>query len=146
MVLVSSLKDAAHKRTLKDHLPPEMSVFQLSAGAVATGFPLKLVVTAGLLLLYPIGAIVRNIYFHPLSKFSGPKLWPASYVPYIKGLLTGTLIKDHAEIHDKYGEAVRVGPNDISFATVETWRDIYEYRPGHKEASKDPTWHIGMLA
>ncbi|KAK2603870.1 hypothetical protein QQS21_003905 [Conoideocrella luteorostrata] len=119
-----------------------MSSFQTLIDAVASSFALKLAITVSLLLLYPIGVFVRNIYFHPLSKFPGPKLWAASYIPYIKALLTGTLVKEHAEIHDKYGDVVRVGPNEISFATDEAWRDIYEYRPGHKETSKDPVWYI----
>lgn len=84
-----------------------------------------------------------NIWFHPLSKYPGPKLWAASYLPYIKALLGGSLVHEHAKIHEDYGEVARVGPNEVSFAVEEAWRDIYEQRPGHKEATKDSTWYIG---
>jgi len=32
------------------------------------------------------------------------------------------------EPHNKYGEAVRYGPVEVSFITVEAWKDIYGYR------------------
>jgi len=38
---------------------------------------------------------------------------------------------------------IRVGPTKLSFATEDAWRDIYEYRPGHKETVKDERWYIG---
>lgn len=47
------------------------------------------------------------------------------------------------KMHGKYGEVIRLGPNELSFATEEGWRDIYMHRPGHKETKKDPIWYMG---
>ncbi|KJZ71038.1 hypothetical protein HIM_09565 [Hirsutella minnesotensis 3608] len=119
-----------------------MTILQSIAGVTASDTMFRAVITIGLLLLYPIGVLVYNVYFHPLSKYPGSKLWAASYLPYIRALLSGTLVQAHARLHRRYGDVIRVGPNEISFATADAWRDIYEYRPGHKEAPKDKTWYI----
>ncbi len=47
-------------------------------------------------------------------------------------------------MHRKYEDIVRLGPNELSFATEDAWKDIYMYRPGHKETKKDPHWYWGM--
>jgi hypothetical protein len=63
----------------------------------------------------------------------------------MRALINSTLIRRFADMHEQYGDVVRVGPDELSFATGDAWRDIYEYRPGHKETTKDPTWYIGKL-
>ncbi|TWU70472.1 RNA polymerase II mediator complex subunit [Metarhizium rileyi] len=119
-----------------------MTSMQSIASYIANNFTLQLLLIGGLLVAYPFGSIVYNIYFHPLSKFPGPKSWAATYVPYIKALLNSNLVGAFSDMHRKYGDIVRVGPNEISFATEEAWREIYGYRPGHKEAIKDSTWYL----
>lgn len=94
---------------------------------------------------YNACATIRLLYFHPLSKIPGPKLWAASRLPYVIALLKGNLIYRMDEFHAKYGNTIRVGPNEVSFAKDEAWKDIYMFRPGHKEAKKDPVWYIGRL-
>lgn len=86
---------------------------------------------------------IRRLYFHPLSAYPGPPLWAASRIPYVVSLLRGKLNDDMMEMHNQYGEVVRLGPNEISFATEEAWKDIYMNRPGHKEPKKDSVWYIG---
>ena len=87
--------------------------------------------------------VIRNVYFHPLSNLPGSKVWAASWFPYIYALLTASLIRKQAAMHAKYGEVIRMGPNEVSFATEDAWHDIYDYRPGHKEAFKDDRWYLG---
>jgi hypothetical protein len=41
------------------------------------------------------------------------------------------------KMNEKYGDVIRLAPNEISFAVEEAWRDIYMYRPDHKEVNKD---------
>lgn len=89
--------------------------------------------------------MVRNLYFHPLSGFPGPKLWAASRIPYIVSLFRGNLVVDFAEIHRKYGNVVRVAPGEISFAAEEAWHDIYVHRTGHQDPAKDPVWYKGLF-
>ncbi|KAF2109486.1 cytochrome P450 [Lophiotrema nucula] len=85
---------------------------------------------------------VRRIWFHPLSKYPGPKLWAATRIPYVISLLQGSLNRDMLELHRRYGDIIRLAPDELSFATEDAWRDIYLHRPGHKEPKKDPTWYI----
>jgi hypothetical protein len=46
--------------------------------------------------------------------------------------------------HDKYGEAVRLEPNEVSFISGETaWQDIYGLKTGKDKThvySKDMKW------
>lgn len=95
------------------------------------------------LIQYPITAMVYNIYFHPLANFPGPIFWRVSRIPYMISLLRGNLVKDQLEIHRKYGEVVRLAPNEISFTKEEAWQDIYAKRVGHQNPTKDPVWYKG---
>jgi hypothetical protein len=50
------------------------------------------------------------------------------------------------ELHKKYGDVVRVSPNEISFISGETaWQDIYGFRVGQLKGQlnmqKDPVWY-----
>lgn len=94
-------------------------------------------------LQYPVTQIIYNLYFHPLSKFPGPKLWAASRLPFIYNLLTGQLVKKEREFHEKYGDFLRLAPDEVSFTGEQAWNDIYTYRPGHKRAIRDKAFYIG---
>lgn len=113
---------------------------QLSEAARANP-SLTALIAVGLLLLCPIFTSIYNLYFHALSKFPGPKLWAASRVPYIISLLSGNLVKDQVKLHQKYGDVVRMAPDEISFTKEEAWRDIYVHRAGHRNPTKDPVWY-----
>ncbi|KAF7877056.1 uncharacterized protein EAF02_008276 [Botrytis sinoallii] len=97
----------------------------------------KIAVAFLALLAYPISSAIYNIYFHPLAKFPGPKLWTASRLPFIYYLLTGQLVKKVKEFHDIYGEFYRLAPDEVSFASEQAWNDIYTFRRGHKRALRD---------
>ncbi|KAF1992814.1 putative RNA polymerase II mediator complex component Srb8 [Amniculicola lignicola CBS 123094] len=97
---------------------------------------------ATIAILFCASIAIRRIWFHPLSRFPGPKLWAATRVPYIISLLRGTLNQKMADFHAKYGDVVRLAPNELSFGCEEAWRDIYMYRPGHKETKKDARWYL----
>ncbi|KAK4494178.1 hypothetical protein PRZ48_014476 [Zasmidium cellare] len=85
--------------------------------------------------------------FHPLAKYPGPLRWRASRLFASYAHATGTLYKDIASIHDKYGPTVRIAPDELSFASPEAWPQIYNSRPqlekskyhfGSNESSKLP--------
>ncbi|KAF2864896.1 cytochrome P450 [Massariosphaeria phaeospora] len=103
--------------------------------SLSVALPLLLCVTL-------LATCVKRIWFHPLSKHPGPRLWAASRIPYVVSLLRGTLNEDMLGFHLKYGDIVRLAPNELSFAVEEGWRDIYMHRPGHKETQKDKVWYI----
>ena len=83
---------------------------------------------------------LRNVYFHPLSRYPGPRLWAAFRLPYCLSLWRGTLVHNIFAIHQEHGEVVRVAPNEISIARGDGWNDIYCRRPGHQPFPKNPVW------
>lgn len=83
---------------------------------------------------------LRNIYYHPLSRYPGPRLWAAFRLPYCFSLWRGTLVRHVHAIHQEYGDIVRVAPNEISVARSDGWNDIYCRRSGHQPFPKNPIW------
>lgn len=49
-----------------------------------------------------------------------------------------------SELHNKYGDVVRVAPNELSYAAAEGWNQIYGYRHGKSEIPKDPTFYSSL--
>jgi cytochrome P450 len=68
---------------------------------------------------------------HPLREFPGPRLAAWSDIPYCYWLLRGRQPFILLGLHEKYGPVVRIAPNELSFNTASSWKDIYGYRPGH---------------
>lgn len=96
--------------------------------------------------LYFVGHILYQIYFHPLHHIPGPWINAVSRIPYARHLLNGTTAENVKQLHEKYGEAVRLSPNEVSFISGETaWQDIYGFRTGkhkgHMNMRKDPAWY-----
>jgi hypothetical protein len=69
---------------------------------------------------------------HPLRKFPGPPLAAWTNFPYCYWLLNGRQPFVLLQLHEKYGPVVRTAPNELSFNTAASWKDIYGYRPGHR--------------
>ncbi|KAI1414381.1 cytochrome P450 [Hypoxylon sp. FL1857] len=65
------------------------------------------------------------IWFHPLAKYPGPKFAAVSEIWFIWSWTTGRYPHILEEAHRKYGDIVRIAPNELSFATVQAHRDIY---------------------
>jgi len=109
--------------------------------------PIALIGTfAALSVIYFVGKIVYLLYIHPLSKIPGPKINALTRIPYVRHLLAGTTVENVAELHKKYGEAVSVSPNEVSFTSGETaWPEIYGFRTGkmkgHENMQKDAVWY-----
>ena len=84
---------------------------------------------------------IYNIYFHPLSRFPGSKLWTATRFTYVLSLWSGKLAADVRDLHQKYGEVIRIAPDEISFARSDVWHDIYSNSPGSLAFPKSRLWH-----
>jgi cytochrome P450 len=99
---------------------------------------------AGLGLFYFAASRVYDVYFGPLSKFPGPKLWAATYIPRLIAQAAGEESPTHGKLHERYGPVVRVGPNELSFANgQQAWKDIYGHRKGGQtQPSKDKTFYF----
>jgi hypothetical protein len=52
----------------------------------------------------------------------------------------GDLHRQMKAIHDRYGDIVRIAPNELSFTDVRAWKDIYGNRPGHAPFERNQTW------
>ncbi|KAH5023299.1 hypothetical protein HBH70_064800 [Parastagonospora nodorum] len=68
---------------------------------------------------------IQRIYFHPLSKFPGPKLRAATRLQSHIEVWTGDKHRSFADLHRKYGHVVRVNPDELSFTDPNSWKDIY---------------------
>ncbi|KAI0525454.1 cytochrome P450 [Xylaria bambusicola] len=95
-------------------------------------------------LVYAIGRMVYNVFFHPLRKFPGPLSHRLSVIPRTIYMVNGRLPFHMDKLHKKYGPIVRIGPNELAFSSPQAWRDIY----GHKKAGEtefpkfEGTYHL----
>lgn len=67
-------------------------------------------------------------------------LWTAFRLPFIKASVSGVLPHKVKILHEKYGQVVRVAPDELSFTDPAAWRDIYPQnfvRP-HEYRGKPP--------
>lgn len=81
--------------------------------------------------------VIYNIYFHPLAKFPGPISCAATRIPYLRAILAGQVAQTPKLLHKKYGDVVRIAPDELSFVNGEAWKTIYGSRPGHGQNPKD---------
>ncbi|KAI4730515.1 putative P450 monooxygenase [Aureobasidium sp. EXF-10728] len=81
--------------------------------------------------------IISHLW-HPLYRFPGPFLASFSSIPHCSSFLGGRQPFDRLALHEKYGPVVRTSPNELSFSTSQSWKDIYGSRPGHQLFRKAP--------
>ena len=92
----------------------------------------------GLAASYTVGVIFYNLFLHPLRDYPGPKSWAATRLPYLWSLWHGDMAKDGRNLHNKYGEVVRIAPDELSYTNSQAWKDIYAHHQGRPEFHKDP--------
>ncbi|KAI1017797.1 hypothetical protein LB504_003823 [Fusarium proliferatum] len=96
------------------------------------------------LVLYLVGKMIYNIFFHPLRKFPGPILWAMTQIPFSLAWTSGSGHKKIYHLHQIYGDIVRVAPNELSFGYPEAWEDVMGHRKrGQAENGKDPDFWRG---
>ncbi|KAL0933427.1 cytochrome p450 [Colletotrichum truncatum] len=78
--------------------------------------------------LYIASWTIYNLFLHPLRNYPGPLLLRATRLGFGYKLIGGTLPFDVLELHKKYGDVVRVAPNELSFNNVDAWKDIMGHR------------------
>jgi cytochrome P450 len=78
--------------------------------------------------------IIYNLYFHPLSKIPGPRLWIAFPILRKYLMVRGTAEFTIRDMHTKFGEVMRVSPDEVYFLNPQAWKDIYGH--GHAEFPK----------
>ncbi|KAF7713894.1 Cytochrome P450 monooxygenase [Penicillium ucsense] len=87
--------------------------------------------------LYEVSRIVYNVFLHPLRSFPGPWLAGAtsSWKAYKEVIKKQTLAQELFALHEKYGNIVRIAPNELHFGTPSAFHDIYN---SSKRWDKDP--------
>ncbi|KAJ5540699.1 cytochrome P450 monooxygenase, partial [Penicillium frequentans] len=103
-------------------------------------FPKTLIISLQVL-AHAVGRALYNVLFHPLRSFPGPILHGMSRVPYCWKLLRGTMPYDVLCLHVKYGDVVRIGPDELAFSSATAWRDIMGHRPGVEEFAKSQNFY-----
>ncbi|KAJ4373726.1 hypothetical protein N0V86_007869 [Didymella sp. IMI 355093] len=89
-------------------------------------------------LVYGLLRGLYNVYFSPLARFPGPRLRAAFHFPYYWERLHGNYVNNWRQLHEKYGDIVRITPDNLSIIAPEAWRDIYGVS---KELQKDWTYY-----
>ncbi|KAF4461590.1 Trichodiene oxygenase [Fusarium albosuccineum] len=89
-----------------------------------------------LFISYKIITYIQRLYFHPLSRFPGPKICAASriYEFYWDSVQHGRFWAKLPDVHRQYGPIVRIGPNEIHIEDSEYFDTIFGFRPLNKEA------------
>ena len=91
---------------------------------------------------YLIALAIYKLYLSPISRFPGPKTWAVSRIPYLQEMQNGSLVHRIKELHEKYGEIVRIAPNELSYISASAWHDIYGHHPGRGTI---PKWGYGAV-
>ncbi|KAF1348965.1 cytochrome P450 [Delphinella strobiligena] len=101
-----------------------------------------LVLTLGYL-VYSVVSTAYDVYFGPLSKVPGPKLYAASNLPLAWLIWSGQDSHVKLMLHDRYGPVVRISPHEVMFSNGQAWKDIYGHRTAGKKAfAKDSDFYV----
>lgn len=101
------------------------------------GIPGFVIVFIGIVLL----KYVYRITFHPLASYPGPKIAALTRLWYSYHLVNGTLVEEVRRLHDSYGTVIRIAPDELAVTSSSGWKDIYGFRRGKPEMSKDTPWY-----
>ncbi|KAH6887527.1 cytochrome P450 [Thelonectria olida] len=95
-------------------------------------------------MLYYASLTIYNLYFHPLSKYPGPKLASVSNLWYVKAWMSGRYPFTIQQAHHKYGDVIRISPNELSFVARKIVKSKF-YDTGEKHLDlaqvQDPEEH-----
>lgn len=94
-------------------------------------------------ILYVLGRITYNLYIHPLSRYPGPRLAAISSLHYVYWTNNGQLHTKLKDLHDQYGDVVRIEPSSLVYRSAQSWKDIYGHRkPGTGSFVKDDKFFV----
>ena len=100
--------------------------------------------TLGLLFLYVASVIAYRVYFHPLAKFPGPLLGKFSEVLTWRSIVAYDRTLRQHDLVEKYGSPVRISTNELVFADMKSWTDVYGQSPN--PCTKDPAFYNAFTA
>lgn len=88
------------------------------------------------LVLYCVFIVIHRLFFHPLSKFPGPKFaaatkWYEFYHDIIRG--HGLFAAEIREMHKIYGPIVRVNPDELHVDDPDWYNTLYANNPTRRD-------------
>ncbi|KAI1809586.1 cytochrome P450 [Poronia punctata] len=95
--------------------------------------------------VYRASIIIYRLYFHPLSKYPGPKVAAATtlYRVYYQMIRDGEHVAQATKLHEQYGPVVRIAPNTLHFRNPKAFEDIFKIGSKLTKAS-DFYDHLGQ--
>ncbi|KXH60674.1 cytochrome P450 3A19 [Colletotrichum nymphaeae SA-01] len=87
----------------------------------------------------PIILALYNYYLHPISHVKGPFIASISPIWLIRSVSGHRLNNDIEKVHAEYGPVVRIGPNELSFATEDALKTIHNPGPDGGHFTKQGT-------
>lgn len=76
--------------------------------------------------------------------YPGPRLAAATRLWYCYYTVRGDLHTVLYAAHEKYGDVVRIAPDELSYIDSKAWGDIYGHRVGKSELTKDPIFYSSI--
>lgn len=76
-------------------------------------------------LIFWLVGVIHNVFFHPLRHVPGPKLAKISQAWRNYRYVRGTWHDDVLELHQRYGNIVRIAPKEVSFVDAGALKNLY---------------------
>ncbi|KAI0887003.1 cytochrome P450 [Annulohypoxylon maeteangense] len=73
--------------------------------------------------------VFYRLYFHPLSRFPGPKLAACTtlYRAYYQMVCDGEHVAHDTKLHESYGPVVRIAPHTLHFRNPKAFQDMFKF-------------------
>lgn len=69
--------------------------------------------------------LIYNFAFHPLRRYPGPRSSAISRVPHAYACASGQGHNRILQLHEKYGDCIRVALNELSICSPEVWKEVF---------------------
>lgn len=89
--------------------------------------------------MYCACVILYRILFHPLAKVPGPKLYAATWFPFLyQTNIEASAPKKIEALHRKYGPVVRISPGQIAVDGSIGWSSVFSHSTSNKPEFSKP--------
>ncbi|KAL4734950.1 cytochrome P450 [Aspergillus similis] len=101
----------------------------------------SLLALAGALIIYSLYYVCYTFYWHPLARFPGPPLAALTrfYRAYIDISWKHSFVHHLGELHEKYGDIIRIGPNELHFRSPAAYLEIFS--PANRWDKEERLYH-----